>query len=378
MENETTKDRILTNFIQASDINMDEKITKKDWIEFGDDNNFPKELIEINLKSAKNYSILKNISNMIGGNGFNPTTDSGIRFIENEFSKLTINEILEKISLEFCLLGAFALNIVWSRDGKSISKVKYVPTEKVRVAKPDEDDLDADESVEDYFICDDWTNTRKNTPKFIKGFNPKDTSERNQLLYVKRNTPGMEYYTLPHYIGGLNWVRLDYHVSEYHLNNALNGYHPSMLINLSTGIPSVEEQRRVKKKMDEMFKGTNSAGRMMLTFSEGKETAPSVEPLNLSDSDKKYVDIDALILDNLLIANNITNPLLVGIKTPGQLGGGQELVDSFNLLQINLINSYQQIIEQTFNEIAFYSGVQEELKIDELKYITEEEKIITE
>jgi len=377
MENQA-KDRILSSFLQASDINMDEKITKKDWIEFGEKNIFPKELIEINLKSAKNYSILKNLSNMIVGNGFNVNSPQAIKFIENEYCKTTLNDILEMISLDFVLTGAFSLNIVWSRDGKSISKIKYIPVEKVRIAKQDEDDLDIDESVEDYFLCDDWGNIRKNKPKFIKGFDPKDTSERSQLIYVKRNTPGMEFYSLPHYIGALNWVRLDYHVSEYHLNNALNGYHPSMLINLSTGIPSVEEQRRVKIKMDEMFKGTASAGKMMLTFSEGKDTAPTIEPLNLSDSDKKYVDIDKLIMDNLLIANNITNPMLVGIMVPGQLGGGQELVDSFNLLQITIINSYQKIIEETFNELSSYNNVSEEIKISELNYSKKEEKLIEE
>ena len=375
---EISKDRIISSFLQASDINMDEKITKKEWVEFGEKNLFPKELIEINLKSAKNYSILKNLSNMIVGNGFNPKTPAGISFVENQYSKLTLNGILEKISLDFVLTGAFSLNVIWSRDGKSISKIKYVPVEKVRIAKVEDEDLDVDESIEDYYLCDDWGNIRKNKPKFIKGFDPKDTSQRSQLVYVKRNTPGMEYYSLPHYIGAINWVRLDYHVSEYHLNNALNGYHPSMLINLSTGIPSVEEQRRVKSKMDEMFKGTSSAGKMMLTFSEGKDTAPTIEPLNLSDSDKKYIDIDKLIMDNLLIANNITNPMLVGIMIPGQLGGGSELVDSFNLLQITLINSYQSIIEETFNELASFNNIQEQLKISELNYSKKEEKIIEE
>lgn len=368
-------DKILTNFIEASDINMDEKITKKDWIEFGNKNLFPKELIEINIKSSKNYSILKNLSNMISGNGFTADTTEGQKFLDNDFCKDDINDIIQRISFDFIMSGSFALNVVWSRDGKSISKIKYVPFEKVRIAKNDEEDLDADESIEDYFISDDWTNIRKVPPTFIKGFDPNNTKERNQLMYIKIPTPGMDFYTLPHYIGALNWVRLDYFVSEYHLNNALNGYHPSMLINLSTGIPSAEEQRKVKAKMDEMFQSTASAGKIMLTFSEGSDTAPSVQPLDLSDNDKKFVDVDTMILDNLLIANNITNPMLVGIKTPGQLGGSDQLVESFNLLQINLINHYQIIIERYINELAFYSGVTEDLSIAELSYESEQ-KII--
>lgn len=366
MNNE--KNYMLNYFTQAADISLDEKVTKKEWVEFGDNNLFPSELIEINVKSSKNYSILRNLSNMIIGNGFKATSPEAIEFIENKYCKETLNDILENIALDFIISGSFALNIIWSRDGNSISKIKYIPFQKVRVAKPIEDDIDVDESIESYFICDDWSNIRKNKPVAISGFNPSDTTERNQLLYVKRNTPGMDFYTLPHYIGALNWVRLDYFVSEYHLNNALNGYHPSMLINISTGIPSVEEQRMVKDKMDKMFKGTASAGKVIMTFSEGKDTQPMVQPLDLSDNDKKFVEIDNMILDNLLIANNITNPMLVGIKTPGQLGGSDQLVDSFNLLNINLINSFQIIIEKNINELAYYSGVTENISISSIEY----------
>lgn len=367
---------MVQNFIQAGDLNMNENITKKEWIEFGEKNLFPQELIDINLKSSKNYSILKNLANMIKGNGFLPTSLEAVSFLDNPNGRDTIDDILEKISLDFVLSGYFCLNIVWNKQGKKIAKIKHIPFEKVRVAKKELEDESDDESIDDYFICDNWADVKKNPPQFIKGFDPNNTQERSQLLMVKRNTPGLEFYTLPHYISAINWVRLDYYVSEYHLNNAMNGYFPSILLNIATGIPSEEAQRTVKRKFDEMFKGTQQAGSMVLTFSEGHDTSPTITPLNLADSDKKFIEVEQLILDNLLIANNITNPLLVGIKTPGQLGGVNELIESFGLLQINLINSYQKMIEENFNEIAFYhiTEVKEQLKISELKY---DEKITT-
>ena len=378
MENNKDRDNfIISNFISVSDLNMDEKIAKtKSWIEFGEKNLFPQELIDINLKSAKNYSILKNISNMIKGNGFIETPENKT-FLENPNSKDTIDDILEKIVIDFAISGYFCLNIVWSKDGKKISKIKYIPFQKVRVAKQELEDESDDESIDDYWISNDWADIKKNPPELISGYNPNNTKQRSQLLMVKRNTPGLEYYALPHYIGAINWVRLDYLVSDYHLNNALNGYFPSMVFNMAaSGIPSEEKQRNIKRKLDEQFKGTKRAGQMILTFSEGRDNGPEVIPLNLSDSDKKFLEVEQLVLDNLLIAHNITNPQLVGIKTPGELGGTQELVDSFNLLNINLINSFQKVIEKTFTELYYYhiNGGNEKLVISELRYI--EEKII--
>lgn len=377
MEDNTEKQNmIVSNFISVSDLNMDEKLVKnKEWIEFGEKNLFPQELIDINLKSSKNYSILKNIANMIKGNGFIETPENKT-FLENPNAKDTIDDVLEKIVIDFVISGYFCLNIIWSKDGKKISKIKYIPFQKVRVAKQELEDESDDESIDNYWISNDWSDIKKNPPEFINGYNPNNTKQRSQLLMVKRNTPGLEYYALPHYIGAINWVRLDHLVSDYHLQNAVNGYFPSMVMNIATGIPSDEKQRIIKKKLDEQFKGTKRAGSMILTFSEGKEQAPEIIPLNLSDSDKKFLEVEKLVLDNLLIAHNITNPQLVGIKTPGELGGTQELVESFNLLNINLINSFQKVIESNFTELYFYhiNGSNEKLVISELKYI--EEKII--
>jgi hypothetical protein len=376
MEDNTEKQKmVVSNFMSVGDINLDEKITKKQWVEFGDKNLFPKELIEINIKSSKSFSILKNISNMVKGNGFIETQGNSL-FLTNPNGRDSINDILDKVSLDFVISGYFCLNIIWSRDGKKIAKIKHIPFEKVRLAKKELEDESDDESIDDYYISDDWSNTKKYEPQFIKGYDPSNTKSRSQLLMVKKNIPGLEYYTLPHYIGALNWIRLDAHISEYHLNNAANGYFPSILMNIATGIPSEEKQRIIKKRLDEMFQGTKNAGSMVLTFSEGKEQGPEIIPLNLSDSDKKFLEVENLVLDNILIANNITNPQLVGIKIAGQLGGTQELVESFKLLQINLINSFQKIIEQTFSDIFYYhiNGGDEKLVIDELKY--KDEKII--
>jgi hypothetical protein len=301
---------------------------------------------------------VNNLSRLIDGDGFNleELDYKTINFLENTYGDDDMEEVLSKCSLDLMFFGGFALNIVWSNNGERVALIKHIPFQKVRVKNPEK----TDEIKRQYLISKDWADKKECKRTItIDEFNPDDKENKNQLLYVTKYSVGLDYYTTPHWFKSVKYVKLDNEVATYQLNSAENGYTPSMLVNIGTGIPSREQQEEISKKMDEKFKGSKGA-KTILTFSDGKDTAPEVIMLDQDKADTKYTEVEKMILENILIANGITNPNLVGIRVPGQLGGSQELIDSFLLLQESFIKNYQKLIEKKFNLLNYYFNGQDE------------------
>lgn len=331
-----------------------ERVVKhKPYVYYGYDNLLPNEIIYNVQGSAKTSSILDNLSKIIQGAGIN--TDSldkdTINFLSNNYDNDDMEIILEKVSLDLLYFGGFSLNVLWSKDGSKISRVSHIPFQKVRIKR--QDDL---KSPERYLVSADWCDYREEINYVeVAGFDPENKEELSQILYVCRYTPGMDYYPLPAWMGAYDYVKVDKEISDYQLNCALESYTPTMLINMSTGIPSPEEQERIAKELDFKFKGSKGS-KTIITFSDGKDTAPEVNTINQMESDNKYLNIEKMVLDNILIACSIPNPNLVGIRTPGQLSASDEIIDSFLLLQEGFISGYQKIIEKNFNKLNYFSN----------------------
>lgn len=352
----------------------------KEYLYFGEDNQYPQYLLDLFYKSSKNASMLSSISDMITGENFvtEGKSESLLRFLENENNKESLYEILPKISFDLCLFGAFTLNVIWSKDGKSIAQIKYLPVQKIRFEK---ENYEEEQEFEYFYVSRDWDNIRKteNKPIRVAGFNPRNQKEKSQILYVKKYRPGLEYYGLPHYISAVNWIELDNEISNYHLQNTKNGYMVGLVMNFATGIPTVEEQKKVKRQLDENFQGTNNAGKVVLTFSEGQDQATTITPIELNTSDQRFKDLESQIVQNILIANKATTPMIFGVKTEGQLGGRNEILEAFEIYQNTVIGSFQDVITTSLQNLAEINGISDEIEIQEyeiFKKIEEQKEVI--
>jgi hypothetical protein len=331
------------------------------WIQFGDDNLYPNYLQALLARSGKHNAIVKFKSMMIGGNGLNEDnlSNDSLKFILNQFGSDTLEEIVAKSSYDLEIYGAFALNIVWSKDRKKIASINYIDVSKLRIANPDPKQPGLDQ----YYLCADWSNTRKYVPTKYDGFNYNKKSNPSQILYVKEYRPGCEWYGQPEYIPGVNWMELEYEISAFHLNEAKGGFAPSMLINFSTGIPSDEEMDLVINRLRKEYEGTTGK-KTLFTFSDGVDKAPVITPIQLNNSDERFIGLNKEVTEGVLTAHRVTNPTLFGIRTEGQLGGRSELVESLEIMQSQYINPKQRIIERTINKLANVNGIFEEIKLN--------------
>ena len=338
---------------------------KKNWINYGNDNNYPLYLIELMNKSSKHNSILKRKTSMTAANGWKET-DTNEEFIKNLNGAENLNKIAFKNAYDLNLYGGYSLLITWSKDRKSIARIKYVDFSKVRIAK-DVDEKEnpeiykrQDDGVEFYYISSDWTQVRKEKykPELIQGFSEKYNDEATQLIYVKEYRPGVEFYTLPDYISAIDWIELDKEIANYHLSGAKNGFTPSMAINFKSGIPSKEEQNRFHRQIQDKFSGTDNASKVFITYSEDGDKAPEFIPLSANDNDKRFLDLEETISQNMAIAHQIP-PVVIGVLVSGKLGTTNELYEAESLFQRNVIDTKQFSIEEIYNELATFNGVGE-------------------
>jgi hypothetical protein len=275
-----------------------------------------------------------------------------IKFFDGLSSTEDLNDITEKLVLDLEIFNGFAVAVTWSKLG-TIAKMEHVPFEKIRVDKE-----------EKMFQVADWYNDdmMQLFPKVgdiekIPAFDPENRLGK-QLFYYRVYAAGVKHYPLPEYIGGNAWIEADVQVANFHNNNLRNNFWGGYLINFNNGIPTPEEQGDIERQIKRKFSGTDNAGRFVVTFNDDAAKAPTLEPLTPSDMDKQFEILNKAIQQEIFIAHRVTNPMLFGVKTEGQLGGRNELVEAYELFKATYVNDRVRKVERMINYLGSFNGVE--------------------
>ncbi len=329
------------------------------YITYGFANEYPYYLLDNYRRSSKHNAIVNGKVNYIMGGGWqagdNLTVEQEARFIkffDGMSSTEDLNDITEKLVLDLELFNGFAVAVTWSKLG-TIAKMEHVPFEKIRVDKE-----------EKMFQVADWYNDdmMQLFPKVgdiekIPAFDPENRLGK-QLFYYRVYAAGVKHYPLPEYIGGNAWIEADVQVANFHNNNLRNNFWGGYLINFNNGIPTPEEQGDIERQIKRKFSGTDNAGRFVVTFNDDAAKAPTLEPLTPSDMDKQFEILNKAIQQEIFIAHRVTNPMLFGVKTEGQLGGRNELVEAYELFKATYVNDRVRKVERMINYLGSFNGVE--------------------
>jgi hypothetical protein len=330
------------------------EITNKDWVYYGEDNLYPEKLIKLYDSSAMHHTACQAIKDGIFG--------EGIKMIGDEYINTkgeTIDDIFEKISLDYTLYQAYALNVIWNREGTHIAEIYHLPFNNVRTGKMDEDD-----EITEYFYSSHWDNLRKYPAQAYRAFDPVDNKGENasQIFYYYQYTPGNDYYPLPAYVAGINDIELDAKVSRFHVNNISNGLAPSLFIAFKNGIPSPEQRRDVYSEIESTFAGEENAGRFFLSFSDA-DTAPEVTPITAAN-DSYYLTLEERISSRILTSHRITSPLLLGIKdSAGFSSNADEIRVAYAHFEGTVIEPKRKKVVTSFGYILKLSGYNVKIEV---------------
>lgn len=321
--------------------------SKDGYVKYGDDNLFPQYLIDLYKSSATHNALCTSIAYMIFGDGVQADTlDARLKIQE-----WGLDDEVRKACLDLKIQGGFALEVVYSIDRTTISKVRHCPFENIRSAEVDED-----ENVEFYYYSKDWSDKRCE-PELVRAFSPDDAVEHPvQILYVKPFSPGSYYYPKPDYIGSIDYIELDKEIGKYHINNIKNGMAPSFHLAFKNGTPSQEERRKIRNDVERQLAGATNAGKFIMTFSDQPDRKPDFEPFPLSDADKQYQFLSTEVSDKIMIGHRVVSSAMFGVKTAGQLGNTQELEIASTLFDDQVVKPYQRIVKNAIQSILNAAG----------------------
>lgn len=340
---------------KALDLPVFNEVRGKDWVSFGKSNLYPDKIIELFNTSAMNGTAINSITDAVKGEGIVGIGDMIVNTLGD-----TLNDVYERIALDYVLFGGYVLNCIWSKGGDKVVELYHLPFEKVRSGKMNEEDI-----VDEYFYSSNWANTRKFVPVRYKSFDPTSNKgeDASQIFYCFAYTPGNMIYPLPSYVGALNDIQLDARISRYHNSNISLGMSGGIFINMPNGEPTPEEQRTIYKDLTESFTGEDNAGRLFLSFSEGNDLAPQVQTIQGANDDY-YTTLETRISSRILTAHRITSGRLIGVSTEGGLGNNADEIEvAYTHFSSTAIEPKQKKINKCLRKVLYFMGVEEPIVI---------------
>ena len=326
--------------------------SNKDWVSYGADNAYFQYLIDRYNGSPTNNAIINGISQMIYGRGLDALNSNKKPDQYAKMISLLKKDMVRKVCYDLKLMGQCAMQVIYSKDRKSIAQVEHIPVENLRAEKCNDKG-----EIEAYYYSDNWAKV-KNVGSTLRipayGF----SKENIEIMYVKPYRAGYKYYSSPDYAGGLQYAELEQEISNYHLNNILNGLAPSMLINFNNGTPNAEERQKLENRIYSKFSGSSNAGKFILAFNDNPESAATIEPIQLSEAHLQYQFLSDESSKKVMVSHRVVSPMLLGIKDSSGLGNNAEELETASILMENtVIQPFQTLLIDAFDTILAYNQI---------------------
>jgi hypothetical protein len=329
------------------------EVYNKEWVAYGEDNNYFGNLIDAYLGSPTNARCINGIADMIYGRGIEATDSKENATQYAKMKMLLLGKEIRKIAGDYKMLGQAAIQVVYNKTKTEIKKVLHFPMETLRAEKA------VDGTIQAYYYHPNWKEIKpSDKPKRIPTFGNGSKRDLQELFVLKPYRSGFYYYAPVDYNGCLQYAELEQEVSNYHINNIKNGLQPSLLINFNNGVPNEETQELIERKIYDKFSGSSNAGKFILTFNDSAETKADLEPIHLPDAHAQYQFLADESREKIMLGHGIVSPILLGIKDNTGFGNNAEELRTASILMDNIvIRPFQQAIIDGLNEILHFNGI---------------------
>lgn len=328
---------------------------RKQWVEYGEDNNYYQYLIDRYNGSATNNAIINGVCELIYGKGIGATDASRRPEQYAQMISLFSKHCLRRVTFDLKAMGQAAFQVIYNEDKSAIAQVEHFPIETLRYEKMNEDG-----EITGYWYSKDWSQIRKKgyEPERIPAYGYGSAGDKLEIYCIKPYRAGYYYYSPVDYQGALPYAELEEEVANYHINNIKNGLSPSMLINFNNGIPTEEERELIERRIIDKFSGTSNSGKFILAFNDNKEMQATIEPVQLSDASQQYEFLSEEASQKLMVGHRITSPMLLGIKDSSGLGSNADEIKTASLLfQNTVIRSTQELVLDAMDELLAYNDI---------------------
>jgi hypothetical protein len=324
----------------------------KDWVQYGDDNNYYQYLIDLYHSSPTNNACIKGTVDQIFGKGLEVTKASRDLAGYIEFKKMFSNDCIRAIAMDLKMLGQASFQLVKSKDRKKYVQAKHFPQQTLRPAKCNEKG-----EIEKYYYCPDWANLKRgHTPIEFRAFGY-DQNANECILTIKPYSTGSFYFAPVDYQGGTQYANLEAEISNFHINNIMNGLAPSMLINFNNGQPPAEVKDTVEAQIKQKFGGSSNAGRFIISWNDGQDSKADITPVQLSDAHNQYQFLSGEAMQKIMVAHRVVSPMLLGIKDNTGFGNNADEMKTASILFDNVVvRPFQRLIIDAVTQVLNFNG----------------------
>ena len=334
----------------------------KEYVAYGEDNNYFEFLIQQYLQSATNNAAIKSISDLIYGEGLCiEGLDKEAKQVK-EIKKLINHRDLKKIILERKMLGMAAMQVIYNRAGnnRKVVGIKHFPIHTLRPER-----MNSDGVIENYYYHPSWKDKAPaDTLKKIPTFG--NSKEAIELMILKPYISGYAYFSPVGYSGALPYCELENEISDYLLNEAKNSFSGTKVINFNNGVPSNKERQAISDDVKRKLTGSKGQ-KVIVAFNENSDSKATVEDISLNDAPSHYEYLANEAMHKILVGHRVTSPMLLGIKDGGNglASNSDEIKVASQLFNSTVINTFQDEILDALEEILETNG-----EVPELYFIT--------
>ena len=327
------------------------EVRNKEWILYGKDNDYFQYLIDRYTGSTTNNAIINGISKMIYGRGLSAKDASRRPNAYAQMLSLFKKKDLRKFIFDYKMLGMAAFQV--SKIKGVVKEVTHFPMNTLRAGKMNEEGV-----IENWFYHPKWSEQKQSDViESIDSFGfGKDTG--NEIYVLRPYIAGFDYYTPVDYVGSLPYAFLEQEIADYLINDTINGFSGTRVINFNNGIPDEEKRKQIKKDIDNKTTGAHGL-KNIISFNANKESETTIEDIALNDAPSHYEYLSKECRDKLIVGHRVTSPMLIGVReTGGGLGNNADEIKTANLLFDNVvINTYQDQVTEVIAEILSINDI---------------------
>ena len=345
----------IDQFVETNIVLPTEKVTNRDFVEWGKGNNYPGYLLDLYNNVTTLRSIINGNIDFITGDDVTilPLGDRFAEGIMNTRGDL-ITDIVRDLAKDYNLYGGFALQIIRDHNG-DVAEIYYIDMRFIRSNK--ENDV--------FYYNEHWDKGgRKDViiyPKFLRNLDWASLTDEERdrhassILFVKN--VHTQVYPAPMYAASVLSCEIEKAISQYHWNSLNNNFCPDIIINFNNGDPGDEIKEEIVSDLEEKFSGYQNGKRFMVSFNKDRMSAVTIDAIKTDDFSERYKALEESCRRQIFAAFR-AQPLLFGLNSDVSTGfSTDEFEQSFKLYNRTQIRPAQRLIADAFDRIYGSKGV---------------------
>jgi len=322
----------------------------KDYINWGEDNDYPVFLKSLYDNSSTHQTIVDGVVGYVLGQGVvsaNPQLATFFKKV-NRYGH-TINDVCELLDLDIEIYGGCAIQIINSAGG-GLAEIYHMDMNRVRV----------NEFENKVYFSKEWKNYMKDSDiKIYPEFLSAEAKAAPSTVYYFKGNKTRGYYPVPYYNGAIKAIQVDCSIMDTHLNDVENGFAANTLVNLNNGVPEQEQQKEIERKIKSKFNGKYGS-KTVVMFNNGPENKATIDKIDSDDTNERFVTLRKNVKDEIFTAHRVTSPALFGVKMEGTGFSKTEYFEAFEIFNETVIKKKQNTLLTILNQVfeRYYTNPQ--------------------